>query len=452
MRRIRIQPIISEFASLFHRNGFSLYIVGGAVRDHLRGCPNSDYDFTTDATPDEMCRIFRHVIPTGIGHGTVTVIYKGNHFEVTTFRTEEGYQDHRHPDAVTFVTNLSEDLSRRDFTINALAVDTADGTVIDEHHGIEDLSAGIIRAIGDPYERFGEDSLRILRGYRFTAVLGFHFEESTRAAASALSDQVAGVSAERIREELNKMLSSARPSIGLLAMLSDGLLKVILPELADGDGIEQKGAHRLDICRHGILSCDGAPADNLTVRWAALLHDIGKVQAREIGDDGVPTFYLHERYSAELADTLLRRLKFSNSERERIVHLIGAHMFGYTPEWGDAAVRRFVAKTGVEYLEELFLLRAADSYGTAGLRTNDPLLLEFRDRIESVLEADAAFTVKDLAVSGRDLISAGIKPGPQLGYILEELLDTVLDDPSNNTKERLLVIAVRLYEKLTLSE
>ncbi len=419
------------------------------MRDHLLGNESSDHDFATDATPEEVIALFNHVIPTGILHGTVTVIFRGEHFEVTTFRTESGYADNRHPDSIEFVSDLSEDLSRRDFTINALAVDTRDGSIIDEHAGLDDLKNRILRAIGSPVLRFTEDSLRILRGYRFSTVLEFTFDTATRQAAKSLGYTISNISVERIRDELNKMLSANRPSIGLVAMKEDGFLKYILPELTMGFDIAQKGIHKFDVCMHNIYSCDGAPKENLIVRWAALLHDVGKPESLSIDDNGLPTFYHHERISASLADTILQRLKFPNNERNRINHLITHHMFHYTPEWTDAAIRRFISKVGIDYLDDLFLLRFADSYGASGKPSNDRLLLEFIERINTILEEESALSIRDLAITGKDLISSGIPQGPFIGHILKELLETVLDDPSNNTKERLIIISKRLYEKLS---
>ncbi len=447
VKRLTIPKNVRQFASIFHRNSYRLYIVGGAVRDHLLGIPITDYDFSTDATPDEVMSLFRHVIPTGVAHGTVTVIFKGEHYEVTTFRTEFGYSDSRHPDSITFVTDFDQDLSRRDFTVNALAADTVTGRIIDMHDGIADLRRGVLRAIGDPETRFAEDSLRILRGYRFISTLQFTFEEATKQAAIRLAHTISQVSQERIREELNKMLQAKKPSLGLFALHDHGVLPHILPELSACAGIGQKGIHAFDVLTHSIISCDGAPKDNLIVRWAALLHDIGKPKSLSHDAQGLPTFHRHEHYSAELADTILSRLKFSNRERQAIVHLIRNHMFHYTPDWSDAAVRRFIARVGLDAIHDLFLLREADSYGASGTWERNEKNKELMQRIESCLEAESAFTIKDLAVNGSDLISAGIPQGVIIGRILQELLETVLDDPAQNSKEQLLKLSLNLYKK-----
>ncbi len=447
MKRIKIPRIVKEFASIFHANQHSLYIVGGAVRNQLLGIPSYDYDFATDATPTQIMEIFPHVIPTGIDHGTVTILFKGEKYEVTTFRSESTYSDSRHPDSIEFASDIHEDLSRRDFTINALSIDTRSGKLIDHHQGILDLGKKRLRAIGDPYTRFSEDSLRILRGYRFIATLEFTFDEATKCAASELASTIVKVSTERIRDEFNKMLSAKRPSLGLLALQEQGVLQYIIPELSNCVGVGQKGMHKFDVFTHSVYTCDGAPRDNLIVRWAALLHDIGKPRALHTDKQGIITFHRHEIYSAELADTILKRLKFSNHDRYAILHLIEEHMFFYTPEWTDAAVRRFIARVGIDAIEDLFFLRRADSYGAIGAIPELAHEKEFCDRINRCIEEQDAFSLKDLKVNGRDLIKSGIPQGPLVGTILHELLETVLDDPTCNTEDKLTVIALGLKDK-----
>lgn len=444
---MKIPKVVKEFADVFHRNNHSLFIVGGAVRDQLLGNRSSDYDFATDAEPSEVIRMFSHVIPTGIEHGTVTVLFKGNGFEVTTFRTEAGYSDARHPDSIEFVRDLDEDLSRRDFTINALTIDTIDHTLIDMHHGLEDLKARLIRAIGDPRRRFAEDSLRILRGYRFISTLGFDLEEQTRAAAAELAHTISSVSCERIREEFNKILTAQTPSRSFFALQEQGILAYLIPELSQCAGVGQKGAHAFDVFTHSVLACDGAPRGDRIIRWAALLHDIGKPGSMSVDSNGIPSFHQHEFLSADMADLLLQRLKFSNQDRLHIVHLIRQHMFHYTPEFTDAAVRRFIARVGAEYIEDLFTLRRADAYGTSGVLEENLLEAEFRERIAACLKEEQALRIQDLKIDGRDLMGIGVRQGPIIGWILHELLETVLDNPSNNTRDRLLHIAQRLWEE-----
>lgn len=406
----------------------------------------TDYDFATDAEPQQVMQIFRAVIPTGIKHGTVTVIFKGHHFEVTTFRVEGTYSNARHPDEIRFTPDLFEDLKRRDFTINSMAVHLVDGSLVDPHEGREDLKRKLVRAIGVPAERFREDGLRLLRACRFAAQLEFSIEEQTQHAMTATVNTILQVSAERIRDELVKMLSAERPSVGLRIMEATGLLRLILPELAACRGVEQGGFHSYDVLDHLLLACDGAPADNETVRLAALLHDIGKATAVQSDEDGGVSFHRHEQDSEEMCHAVMRRLKFSREEEKNVCHLVAQHMFNYTPEWSDGAVRRFISRVGPQQLPDLFDLRIADQYGMHGVPPRHDSLTPLRDRVQSVLEQENALSIRDLAVNGHMLArEAGIPKGPDMGVVLEHLLDTVMDDPSMNTKEKLLALARSFY-------
>lgn len=439
---------IKDFATVFDSAGYSLYVVGGAVRDWLLEIPNDDYDFTTDATPDEVIGLFRKVIPTGIKHGTVTVLFKGAQYEVTTFRTDGEYHDHRHPEAVNFVRNLEEDLKRRDFTINAIAANAYSGEIVDRHGGMNDLENRIIKAIGQPMDRFSEDALRILRGCRFASKLNFSIERTTYDAMCRLAPTLRSVSGERIRVELEKIIGGSTPLIGLNLMKESGILAVLLPELAEGDGIEQRGFHTHDVLTHNLLACQAAAELSApqTVRFAALLHDIGKPTVRQEPPDGTYTFYRHELISEKMSRDILSRLKFSNDERNQILNLIRNHMFHYTPDWSDGAIRRFIARVGVDQIDNLFLLRLADQKAIAGV-CDYSTLEEFATRIKMILEANDALSIKDLAINGDDLMGIGIPAGPVIGRIFQELLETVMDDPRQNNREQLLTIAKRLYER-----
>lgn len=448
-----IDRTIKEFASVFDSAGFSLYVVGGAVRDWLLDIPNDDYDFTTDAMPDEVISLFRKVIPTGIKHGTVTVLFKGFQYEVTTFRTDGEYHDHRHPDRVQFVRSLEEDLKRRDFTINAIAANAFTGAMIDMHDGVQDLGLRIVRAIGNPFERFSEDALRILRACRFATKLDFSIEPATYGAMKELSGTLRNVSDERIRDELIKIISSKKPLRGFELMKDCGILDLVLPELMSGDGVEQRGFHQHDVLTHNLLACQAA-ADldaPLEVRIAALLHDIGKPQVRAENGDGTYTFHRHELESEKQARRILGRLKFSNEERDGILNLIRNHMFHYTPDWSDGAVRRFISRVGMNAIQNLFLLRMADQRAIAG--ACDPATVqELEERIENIRKEGDALSVKELAINGKDLMAMGVPAGPTMGTILNQLLETVMDDPRQNIKDRLELIAGGLYEKIRSME
>lgn len=446
MHMFPIPPVIQRFAKRFTNSGFSLYIVGGAVRDHLLGKGCEDYDFTTDALPEQVISLFRHVIPTGIDHGTVTVHFEKQSFEVTTFRSEGDYLDGRHPSSVTYVRSLAEDLKRRDFTINAFAVDCFDGSIIDLNGGMEDLKKRTIRAIGEPHQRFGEDALRMLRACRIAAKLDFTIEEETLIAIGSLRHTLAKVSAERIRDELFKLVGSDHPGKGLHYLQRTGMLAVILPELAKGEGVWQGGMHHEDVLSHNIstLVASASLSESVEVRLAALLHDIGKSEVAEPGVDR-NTFYRHEIVGEKLTKAIMKRLKASNEQTKTVCHLVRHHMFDYQSSWSDSAVRRFITRIGLEYIPLLFSLRMADQIAISG-KADYPLLGELKDRIEGILAAKDALSIKDLAVDGNDLMEVGIPKGKRIGATLAFLFESVLDDPKQNTREQLLLL-VKNYEE-----
>jgi len=449
---ITIHPILKEAAALFDARGRELCLVGGAVRDMLRGKKAKDWDLATDAPPEEVADIFRKaktrgsVIPTGIKHGTVTVLYRGQSMEITTYRTEAGYTDGRRPDKVMYASSIEEDLSRRDFTMNAVALRLPNGKKIDPFGGEKDIKAGIIRCVGDPAARFSEDGLRPLRAVRFASQLSGTLDPQTLSAIPLALEICAKVSAERVRDEIEKIILSDKPSRAFLLMEQTGLLKLFLPELACCRGIDQKGFHRFDVLEHSLLACDYAAEKQypLEVRIAALLHDIGKVPTRKLDELGIWTFYQHEAESGKMARSILVRLRWPNALTDSVCHLIKEHMFHYTDDWGDAAVRRFIARVGEESLANVYRLRRADAYAAAAVEPRPDFLLPLSDRVEKVLEEKQAFSLKDLAVNGRDLIDIGIQPGKTIGIILGELLETVLDDPAQNTRETLLAIAKQI--------
>lgn len=450
-KKALLNKTLTSFALIFKKNNYSCYLVGGALRNFYAHMEPSDFDFATDAHPEDVMRIFHHVIPTGIKHGTVTVLFKGEQYEVTTFRIESKYSNARHPDSVRYSTSIYEDLKRRDFTINALALDMNTGELIDPHNGIADIENKIIRAIGNPVTRFTEDGLRIIRACRFTSQLEFSIEETTLSAMKACRNNILKVSVERIRDELIRILLTEKPSTSLKIMEETGILELILPEFTLCRGVKQKGFHQFDVLDHLFYSCDGAEKDNLKVRLAALLHDLGKPESMQADEIGIPTFYNHEKLSANLCRTILKRLKFSNETIKQTCHLVEHHMFHYTEEWTDSAVRRFIAKVGVEYLDNLFKLRLADQYGMQNKHFDPKQLYSFIHRINGLLDEDKSFTIKDLAINGRILMEKfNLKRGPIVGTILQELLESVLDDPTLNTEPQLLTIADKLISHYSL--
>lgn len=446
MKKIPLSGKLRHFGSIFTDAGFNCYLVGGAVRNIIAGLPPSDFDFTTDATPEEVIRLFRRVIPTGIQHGTVTVRFRGESYEVTTFRLEEGYTDSRRPDAVHFTRDIDEDLSRRDFTINAIAASLKDGKIVDPNDGQNDIQKKVLRCIGTPEERFNEDGLRILRLFRFMAQLGFKIEGETLTAASLCREKLQKISAERIRVELVKTVCGNWAGEAFRLMQQQGILEIFLPELAAGAGVEQNSYHYWDVFEHSIRCLEGVGAQRMELRLAALLHDVAKPASLKFRD-GEATFYNHEVMSADQTFEIMRRLKFSNKEIEEVTHLVRQHMFNYTPDWTDKAVRRFIARVGKEKIADLFILRKGDRIAHKGEKPSESDLIELSGRIQGIIERGEALSIKELEVNGNDLMGAGIPGGRVIGVILEELLETVMQDPGQNEKEKLLEIAINLYDQ-----
>lgn len=462
MNKIKIPVILQKMNNIFEKNGFKAYLVGGAVRDMFMNKEASDWDVATDATPEQVVSAFKKVIPTGIAHGTVTVHFMGEEIEVTTFRIEQGYSDGRHPDKVSYASDIEEDLSRRDFTMNAIAVSLKDGSIVDPFNGKADIKNKVIRSVGNPLERFNEDGLRPIRAIRFASQLGFEIETNTLQAISneKVLQKTSTISIERFRDELVKLLKSPKPSVGLKLLESTNIMKLFLPELLEGRNCIQndvRGYHVFDVLDHNFYSCDGAPVHKVNVRLAALLHDIGKPASKvvRVTDEGeIYNFFSHEKYSETIARKLLTKLRFSNNEINNVCHLIENHMFHYEESWSDAAIRRFVVRVKPENIEDLIDLRLADMYGKYNMPIQIKesnacdLLIQLQDRIKKIQEENSAFTLKSLAVSGKDLMEIGIPSGKLIGKILDSLLETVLDDPKQNSKDVLLNIAKNLYEQM----
>jgi len=475
MQKIKIPTELQKMNSLFEAAGFEAYLVGGAVRDEFMGKDAHDWDVATNAKPEEVIKIFHRVIPTGIKHGTVTVHFMKQAIEVTTFRTESDYSDGRHPDKVEYAGHIEEDLSRRDFTMNAMAASLKDGRIVDPYGGAEDIQKKTIRAVGEPFERFMEDGLRPVRAVRFASQLGFKIEENTWAAIlrEDILKKSAGISLERFRDEFCKILLSSVPSVGLKLLEESGLLKIFVPELLEGRGCiqsDERGFHNFDVLDHNFYACDGAvlrgepdssscdqaqgdQSDRLLIlRLAALFHDVAKPSCKRV-EAGKITFYNHEIAGAKMAGGILVRLKFSNAQIDAVCHLIKEHMFNYESTWSDAAVRRFVQRVGAQNIDALFDLRLADIYGMkrVEVRLHDTAvcgkLLELRERVDGVLSQKSAMGLKDLAVNGGDLIKIGIPAGKKMGAVLNELFESVTDDPAMNNRDALLGLAKNLWKE-----
>lgn len=449
-KKIKVPLILQQFNKVFEKHNFSAFLVGGAVRDIFLKKTASDFDVATNATPQDVMKMFNTVIPTGIEHGTVTVHFNDLQIEVTTFRTESGYSDGRHPDSINYAATIEEDLSRRDFTMNAIAVNLSNGKIVDPFNGKKDIKNKIIRTVGNPFERFMEDGLRPIRAIRFSSKLGFIIEEKTFLEISKpqILQKINSISIERFRDEFEKILLTKTPSIGLNLLEKTGILYNFIPEFLECKNCIQgdfRAFHKFDVINHLFYACDGA-VEKLNIRLAALFHDIGKPQAKKVQNENNEekyTFYNHEIIGEEITRKILTRLRFSNEMINNVCHLVKEHMFHYEPDWTSSAVRRFIVRVKKENIEDLFDLRIADMFGMNNLpvqiKYNESinLLLEFTERIKNELSKQNALTVKDLALNGNDLINLGIPKGKQIGFVLNELFNCVLEDPKMNNREDL---------------
>ncbi len=429
-----VRRIIAELSA----RGHEAYAVGGCVRDSLLGRPAHDWDITTSATPQEVKACFRRTVDTGIQHGTVTVMLGKTGYEVTTYRLDGVYEDARHPKEVTFTDNLLEDLKRRDFTINAMAYNESRG-LVDAFGGREDLECGIIRCVGDPCERFSEDALRMLRAVRFSAQLGFSIEAGTREAVRKLSPTIAKISAERIREELVKLLVSDNPQ-EIRTVYELGLTAVFLPEFdVMMDTPQNTPHHCYTVGEHTIHAICGVPADPV-LRVTMLLHDVAKPKCRTTDENGRDHFHGHPMEGQEMAEEILRRLKFDNATIARVSRLVRWH--DCRPELRAKSIRRVMNRIGEDLYPDIFAVNRADIRAQSDYHRAEKLAAvdEYERIYKEILARGECFTLKDLAVNGNDLIAAGVKPGKEIGVVLHKLLDHVLEHPEDNVKEKLLVL------------
>lgn len=437
---------IKEIARILNMEGFQCFLVGGSVRDSIMGFTPNEYDIATNAKPEDVQRIFKYTIPTGIKHGTILVILDDMHVEITTFRSDGNYSDGRHPDKVEYTASIEDDLPRRDLTINAMAYNVLDGTLIDMFDGMKDIKNKIIRSVGNPYERFTEDGLRIMRAIRFATKLNFNIEKETFEAICHSTGMLTSIAYERIREEFNGILISDNPFRGIELLRKTGILALIMPELMQGFGVSQNRFHKYDVyyhILHTIQAVEPLETEELTllVRLAALFHDIAKPMVqKKVSKQEEPVYYNHEVVGANVAKKIMKRLKYSNAEIDFVTLLVRQHMFYYQDEWTDGAVRRFMKAVGIENIKPLLKLREADRLGSGNRKDKEskaiPKLLA---RIDKIIEEENAITVKDLKINGNDLMKEfNLKPGPIVGKILNYLLDLILDEPSLNDKEKLM--------------
>ena len=411
-------------------------MVGGCVRDSLLGREPHDWDITTSATPQQVKQIFPRTVDTGLKHGTVTVLLDREPYEVTTYRIDGEYLDGRHPSGVTFTRSLREDLQRRDFTINAMAYSDSRG-LQDCFGGLADLEKGLIRAVGDPEKRFGEDALRIMRAVRFAAQLGYAVEEETLRAMKALAPTLSRISAERIAAELDKLLVSPHPEMIRMAW-ECGITAVVLPEFDRCMETAQNNPHHCySVGEHTIHSLMEARRDRV-LRLTMLLHDFGKPACKTTDDKGIDHFYGHPEKSAALANQILRRLKYDNDTRRAVVRLVRFH--DRKVRLTKPGVRKAVMEIG-EDLFPLFLeVKDADLYAQSLYQRQEKVeeMAEIRRLYAQILEAGDCLSLCDLAVSGDDLIAAGMQPGKELGRVLQDMLRDVVDVPAHNDRDYLL--------------
>ena len=434
--KLEIPSSAEKILRILEDSGYEAYVVGGCVRDSILGrCPD-DWDITTSASPEQVKALFHRTVDTGLQHGTVTVLMDREGFEVTTYRVDGDYEDGRHPKEVMFTASLEEDLKRRDFTINAMAYHPDRG-IVDLFHGMEDMKNQVIRCVGDPMERFGEDALRILRAVRFSAQLGFSIHENTRQGIYALAGNLHYVSAERIQVELVKLLVSAHPDY-LRTAYETGITKEFLPEFDLCMETEQNTPHHCyTVGEHTLQSLLNVRADKV-LRLTMLLHDIGKPVMKTTDENNRDHFKMHGPESEKMAKAILRRLKFDNDTIHKVCRLVKWHDARPLPEM--TSVRRAVNQIGEDIFPLYLEVQKADMLAQSFYKREEKQqrLIGVEKCYEEILKKKQCVSLKNLAVTGRDLIGAGCKPGPRLGEILDAMLAHVLEYPEDNTKEKLM--------------
>ncbi len=431
-----LPPEVQDIITTLKQAGYQVFLVGGVVRDLLLNRPHSDWDLTTNATPEQMLQLF----PDSHNNnqfGTVGIPLENGVVQITTMRQESDYQDSRHPDSVTWTNKIEEDLARRDFTINAMALDGS--TLVDPFNGQQDLQDKIIKAVGEPEKRFQEDALRLLRAIRFSSQLGFQIDNDTWQAILQNKDLLKNISQERIRDELLKIIVSQYADQGMIMLKSSGLLEIILPEVIAGFEIMQQGprhARKYNIGEHLIASMCFTPTTDPIVKLAALLHDIGKPKTLRM-KDGNTTFYHHEMVGAEMALEITKRLKLSAKEQERIYTLVRYHMFPVNENQTDSALRRFIKNIGIENIEPMMAIREGDRLGGGTASPTSWRFEQFKERIQQLLIKP--FSINDLKINGHDVMETlNIPASRKIGEILNQLFEEVIEDPSKNDKEYLL--------------
>lgn len=438
--KINVPKNVEFIINKLKEHGFESYAVGGCVRDSLINRKVNDWDITTNAKPEDVINIFEKTVPTGIKHGTVTVILDKENFEVTTYRIDGEYKDGRHPEQVQFVSELKEDLSRRDFTINAMAYNEEKG-IIDYFEGIKDLNNKIIRAVGNADKRFEEDALRMLRAIRFAAQLGFEIEASTKQGIKNLSDNIKNVSIERIRVEFDKIIVSNPMYINEL--IDSGILQHFLNELCLCRGVKQQNPHHIyDVLTHILKSAENIePVTHL--RLTMVLHDICKPQCKTVDEKGIGHFYGHDLASADKAFEVLKRMKYDNDTINKVVTLIKYHDRDIRTR---KSIRKLLSLIGEDLFRDLLKVKKADALAQNPelYKEKEHKLIESEKKLNEIIEAEECFSIKDLAINGKDLIALGVKPGKDIGIILNKLLEKVIEEPDLNNRESLIAMVKQI--------
>lgn len=436
-----VKYIIDEF----YKNNYEAFMVGGCIRDALLCKTPKDYDIATSAKPEITEKLFKRTIPTGIKHGTVTVLIDNEPYEVTTYRTEGEYKDNRRPDEVYFVSDIKEDLSRRDFTINAFAYNSREG-LKDFFGGLDDLTNGLIRSVGDANKRFNEDALRMLRAIRFSTQLNFDIEENTLNAIKDNKDLIKNISAERIRDELCKILISNNVRTGLNLLKECGLLQIVIPEIVPSIGFDQKNIYHFeDVFNHTLSVIEKCPED-LNIRLAALLHDIGKPDVFFIDDNGNGRFFGHNTKSEKMTRNILNRLRFDNKTIKSVCILVREHM-NVLDNASNLAIKRLINRVSKENIYSLLELQKADILSLKDPNVALYKVSDMKTKIDNIIDSNTPLTVKDLAIDGGKLINElQIKPGKLVGDILNHLLELVLKNPELNNYNSLITEAKKYKE------
>ena len=440
--KIQLPEKVNQIIHTLQEHGYEAYAVGGCVRDSVLGRVPDDWDITTSATPQETKALFPRTFDTGIEHGTITVLIEKDAFEVTTYRVDGKYEDSRHPSEVTFTRCLQEDLLRRDFTINAMAYNEKEG-LVDIFGGMEDLQNKMIRCVGNARARFGEDALRILRAVRFAAQLGFEIEEETQKGITELAPSLANISAERIQVELVKMLVSPNPKL-LRTAYELGIMKVIMPEFDEMMKTTQETKHhKYTVGEHTIKAIENIRADKV-LRLTMLLHDVAKPRMKTMDEKGAAHFKKHDIVGTEMAKQILRRLKFDNDTMNKVVKLVQYHDYRMPAIANN--VRKAMNKIGEELFPYFLEVQEADALAQSEYMQEEKLqnIKEIRTCYEEIVARQECVSLKTLAITGNDLIENGMKPGKEIGVILNKLLEIVIENPEYNQKETLLKIKDQL--------